>query len=73
MICSCHGSPMYWNIDKRYRAGGQWQCREKRRERNRRRIRVYDTTIYLPNLEAREFAVHLREQRKEAMRGRTEK
>lgn len=65
MICSCHNEPMYWNIDSRYRAGGFWQCRAKRRERNARRLRVFGQRIYLPDLEAREFALQLREQRKE--------
>lgn len=31
--CPCHGKPMYWNNDGRKRAGGQWGCVVRKRER----------------------------------------
>lgn len=37
MICECHGLQMGWQRDPKYRAGGKWECREKRREYNKRR------------------------------------
>lgn len=37
MICECHGLPMGWQRDPKYRAGGKWECRVKRREYNKRR------------------------------------
>ena len=33
--CSCHGEPMYWTKDARYRAGGFWRCAATHRERKR--------------------------------------
>jgi hypothetical protein len=30
-LCTCHGEPMKWGKDARYRAGGQWKCRVKNR------------------------------------------
>lgn len=36
-LCECHGLPMGWQRDLKYRAGGRWECREKRREYNKRR------------------------------------
>lgn len=33
MDCVCHGSPMLWSRDTRYRAGGFWHCGVKARER----------------------------------------
>ena len=71
MICPCHKKPMYWQKDARQRAGGRWECREKRRAYNGHRIRVCNESIYIPDKETREFALHLREERKEK-RGRPE-
>lgn len=34
-LCECHGEEMYFNPDRRYRAGGFWRCREKVREYRR--------------------------------------
>lgn len=65
-LCSCHKSPMYWNIDTRYKRGGYWACREKRRERNQRRVTVFGTRMYVSNGEIAEFARRLRDERKEA-------
>ena len=28
-LCSCHGKPKGWSKDKRYHAGGYWQCSVK--------------------------------------------
>ena len=34
--CDCHGVPMLWNKDPRYRAGGYWKCRIHKAESQRR-------------------------------------
>ena len=34
--CECHGEGMYFNPDRRYRAGGYWRCREQTRVAHRR-------------------------------------
>lgn len=62
---------MGWQIDKRGRNGGYWECREKRRKYNAHRLEVAGTKFYIPDQQTREFALHLREARKEATRGRT--
>lgn len=31
-LCDCHGEPMLWSRDSRYRAGGFWACRAKNRD-----------------------------------------
>jgi len=36
-VCGCHGLPMGWQKDQRCKAGGHWECREKRRIYNKRR------------------------------------
>lgn len=69
-ICDCHGKPMLWQIDTRMRRGGRWECREKRREYNAKRIRVFGQHYYAPNEEDKQFIRHLRDERKE-QRGRT--
>lgn len=56
---------MYWNIDRRTKSGGFWECRERRRERNKLRISVYGTRLYVPDQEFKQLA-------KEAMNGRKE-
>lgn len=63
---------MYWNKDRRYSLGGFWRCREKFRIKNERRIHMFGARIYMPDEEFKEFAIRLREQRKEAHSGRTE-
>lgn len=30
--CSCHGEPMYWQADRKRKAGGWWLCAVKRRK-----------------------------------------
>lgn len=61
---------MYWQIDTRLTRGGWWECREKRRARNALRVRMFGSQVYVPDGEFKEFAVRLREQRKEALSGR---
>lgn len=34
MLCACHGEPMLWNRDTRYRLNGFWRCAVKNRERS---------------------------------------
>ncbi len=62
---------MYWQIDTRGARGGYWECRERRRDYNRKRLRVFGQRIYLPDQDAKEFARQLREERKES-RGDTQ-
>lgn len=64
MNCPCHQSPMYWNIDKRCRSGGFWECRERRREHNAKRLKVFGATVYVPDAEIRDLAIKLREDRR---------
>ena len=71
MNCACHDKPMYFNKSGRYKLGGFWACREKRRERNARRLRMFGTHIYMPDQEFKQFAIRLREKRKEAHSGRS--
>ena len=66
MKCSCHDSPMYWNLDSRLRRGGFWECREKRKERNAKRVSMFGTRIYVPDGEFKQLAIALREERKES-------
>ena len=35
--CECHGQAMYWQRDVRLKAGGWWECGEKRRQISRAR------------------------------------
>ena len=72
MKCACHGHDMYWNKSGRYKRGGFWSCSTKRQERNARRVRVFGSRLYMDDLDIKQFAVRLREQRREAQRGRTE-
>ena len=69
-LCDCHGEQMLWQIDTRQRAGGRWECRQKRREYNAKRMRVFGSHIYVSDEQTRKFAIQLREDRKEARRGR---
>lgn len=69
-LCACHKAPMYWNIDSRYKRGGFWRCREKKRELNARRLRIAGSHIYMPDEDFKEYAIRIREDRKEAQRGR---
>ena len=70
MNCACHDKPMHFSKDKRYRRGGFWQCSEKRRERNAKRVKVFGSTVYVPDEQTKQFAIRLREDRKEAQRDR---
>lgn len=38
--CSCHGEAMYWQKDKRLRAGGRWICGAVRRAQSAARYAV---------------------------------
>ena len=62
---------MYWNIDTRYKRGGFWKCREKKRELNAKRVMVFGTRIYMPDEDFKQFAIRLRDEYKEAQSGPT--
>ena len=59
---------MGWNIDKRLKRGGFWECREKRRQHNAKRISLFGERMLMPDMEFRSLAAKLREDRN----GRTE-
>jgi hypothetical protein len=64
MNCACHDKPMYFNKDKRATLGGHWECKEKRRTRNALRLRVFGNHVYMPDIETKQFATRLREERR---------
>lgn len=67
MNCACHDKPMGWQKDARYSKGGFWECREKRRKFNAKRIMVFGDRMLMPDMATREFARRLRDERKEQL------
>ena len=48
-LCDCHGTPMYWGKDRRYKRGGFWRCSVK----HRRRVSVINRNRYRDDPEFR--------------------
>ena len=72
-LCACHGEPMYWTRDKRYRAGGFWRCAVKERARARN-LYNRDPLYRIPKLfknaaQKRAKRLDRAHERLEAMRG----
>lgn len=62
----------YWHPDKRLERGGYWESRERRRERETRRVRVFGSRLTMPDKQFQQHAIRLREKRKEADSGPTQ-
>ena len=45
-LCDCHGQPMLWATDLRYRAGGYWRCRARDRAAERARYAKLEGVRY---------------------------
>ena len=69
--CHCHGEPMYWQKDKRLRAGGYWHCAVRHLELNRRYFHELSGPAYNHRLlqMRRASALHDRRKRKEKQHG----
>ena len=44
--CECHGVPLLWAQDRRYRLGGFWRCRIRHAERQRGYYEALDGLRY---------------------------
>lgn len=68
--CKCHGVPMSWHKDERYRADGYWECVPKHRARSKRRYDSLEHRAYLYNLlRNRRDQAKRRRRMREAARG----
>jgi hypothetical protein len=63
-LCGCHGEPMRFNKDPRYRIGGWWKCRVKENESDKKRYEELSGLAYSRRLLLNRRAVALYRRRK---------
>lgn len=68
--CTCHGEPMYWIKDPRYKADGFWRCAVHQRTKMRRLYASLDEFAYNRRLlQLRRTKALARRRKREAARG----